>query len=619
MADTLNPAGPAKASLFKRHWDKPIIAVVLVVVSLQFFDYILSNERMPQGDAISHSAWAARLYRVLSGEKESKVLGGCGHPPLTQLVSCVSFSIFGLSIRSALLSQYIFYLLLLLAIYGMGAHFGGRRGGIAALFLGGSYPFFLAFSLEYLIDIPGAATGMLAFLLLLRSRWFELRACSILFGVALALSMMTKWTNLFFVGPPLMVVLCYRASRTAKGMVALGAAMVVFVLMAAYYYYLGNNIHPSPHSSDGALYYSAFFLTCVAGVVGTHLLQRRARNKLGKEELDKALPVYNGILALFVAATVASPTYLFQVFSFVSFYHRQKELSVHVHFDQNVPAYLYTMIWSFSSAGLLVVAGLILAVVLRERRRDFALIGLSILVGVVMTSLSGPTDFRYVVLVPGLLAVLGGSWVSRLGRWSLIPLAGLGLFFLLPFTAYFWRTPDLPVFHTGTVPTWGRLVHEYRLAPFRMGRPRSGRDPLEDIMRLIQDHYKAELRSLSPRPPLVIKSLITRKFEQHTFRHALQPVRDDFLFYSLEYFQYRELVNYHEQHDIHAAIREPRFAAELKRTRTPQYLVVLYVAKKEMQDLVSRVNSEVGRSCRMLKWYALPGKRNAGILLVGGG
>ena len=614
MADTLNPAGPAKASLFKRHWDKPIIAVVLVVVSLQFFDYILSNERMPQGDAISHSAWAARLYRVLAGEKNASVLGGCGHPPLTQLVSCVSFSIFGLSIRNALMSQYFFYLILLLSIYGMGAHFGGRRGGIAALFLGGSYPFFMVYSLEYLIDIPGAATGLLAFLLLFKTRWFEHRRYAILFGVALALSMMTKWTNLFFVGPPLFVVLLFRAARSFKGGIALGVALGVFIALAAYYYYLGSTIH-----NDPSVHYVTFFLVCLWGVVGTLLLQRAVHRKCKAEERDKILPVLNGILSLFTAATVASPTYLFQVFSFVSFYHRQKELSVHVHFDQNVPAYLYTMIWSFSSAGLLVVAGLILAVVLRERRRDFALIGLSILVGVVMTSLSGPTDFRYVVLVPGLLAVLGGSWVSRLGRWSLIPLAGLGLFFLLPFTAYFWRTPDLPVFHTGTVPTWGRLVHEYRLAPFRMGRPRSGRDPLEDIMRLIQDHYKAELRSLSPRPPLVIKSLITRKFEQHTFRHALQPVRDDFLFYSLEYFQYRELVNYHEQHDIHAAIREPRFAAELKRTRTPQYLVVLYVAKKEMQDLVSRVNSEVGRSCRMLKWYALPGKRNAGILLVGGG
>jgi len=46
MADTPNPESPAKASLFKRHWDKPIIAVVLVVVSLQFFDYILSNESL---------------------------------------------------------------------------------------------------------------------------------------------------------------------------------------------------------------------------------------------------------------------------------------------------------------------------------------------------------------------------------------------------------------------------------------------------------------------------------------------------------------------------------------------------------------------------------------------
>lgn len=600
-----------KVSLLRRHWDKPILAVVLIVVSLLFFDYILSNERMPQGDAISHSAWAARLYRVLAGEKNASVLGGCGHPPLTQLVSCVSFSIFGLSIRNALMSQYFFYLILLLSIYGMGAHFGGRRGGIAALFLGGSYPFFMVYSLEYLIDIPGAATGLLAFLLLFKTRWFEHRRYAILFGVALALSMMTKWTNLFFVGPPLFVVLLFRAARSFKGGIALGVALGVFIALAAYYYYLGSTIH-----NDPSVHYVTFFLVCLWGVVGTLLLQRAVHRKCKAEERDKILPVLNGILSLFTAATVASPTYLFQVFSFVSFYHRQKELSVNVHFDQNLPAYFYTLVWSFSLGIFLVAVGLVLALILRQRLGDFALIGISILTGIVMTSLAGPTDFRYVVIVPGMLAVLGGYWVQRLGRWSAVPLLGLGVYFLLPFTAYFWQTPGLGPFHEGTIPSMDRLKNEFRLPPFTITHPRPGRDPLREIMRTTQDHYKKELKGLPSRPPLVIKSLITSEFERYSYRYALQPVRDDFLFYCMEYYQDRELVDYHEQHDIHVAIRERRLVPGLGQVSTPQYLIVLHVRQSEIRDLKQKIRAGTGRGCRAVKSFKLPKYRKAVVLLI---
>lgn len=601
--------------MFKRHWDKAVITVVLAVFSVQFFHFVFHDETIPQSDTISHAAFAARLHRILAGEKPPSAYKNCAHPPLTQLVSCAFFRVLGFSPRTALQSLWVFCLVFLLAVYGLGFRLGGKVGGLAALLLAASHADVMHHGRQYYIDLPSAAMALLALWALLRTDGLLRRGPSLLFGLCLGLAMLTKWTNLAFVAPPLLVLLVDGSRKSRRGLGILSLSVAASLAMLYGYYLIGTE--PDHPGELGVLTYVVYEVVCLLGLAGVLYLHRRVA--AGGDQADVAtLRACNGAAALFLAQAVAYPVYLFQAGPIVTHFVRQGGLVHNDTFVGLLSTNIHSLAGSFSGGLLLVLAGL--ALIWRApgpgQLRDAGLLGLTLVAGLLVTSHSCPSFFRYLLLFVGLLAVAGGYWLGRVGRYGVAGLAALGLYFALPTCAYLWGVPDLPRHDElrmvrGPVQLW----QDFDLRPRLAAAPDPDPYRLEQMMQAVQADFRRRFRARAD-IPLVLESVFTRSFQEDGRRRALPMVRQDFLFFCLEYFLDSDLVPWLQDHDIKVATPMARLLPTLGQHAGPVYLVVFYGHEAEVADLQIRLHLKLARRSRLLGKLQLPDRRKSKVLLI---
>jgi 4-amino-4-deoxy-L-arabinose transferase-like glycosyltransferase len=110
----------------------------------------------------------------------------------------------------------LFFGLLLLSTFQIGAFLGGKGTGLLAAFLVSMYPIVFGLSRHYLIDIPLTALTVAAIWFLLGTQRFERRFPALALGVALGLGMLTKWTFSVFLVAPLGVVFIQMVRQRAS-------------------------------------------------------------------------------------------------------------------------------------------------------------------------------------------------------------------------------------------------------------------------------------------------------------------------------------------------------------------------------------------------------------------
>lgn len=596
--------------MLKKHWDKAALFVVLAVFSVQVIHFVAVDRTVPQSDTLSHSAFAARLHRILTGEKPLAAYANCAHPPLTQLVSGAFFAVAGRTPRVALYSLLVFSLVLLLSVYGLGRHLGGRVGGLAAAMLAASHGHLIHHGGQYYIDMPGAAMALLALWALLRTDGFRHGKASLWFGLCLGLAMLTKWTNLVFLAPA-MVILPRAVDRSRRGLGVLGVTAAISAALLYGYYRLGVE-----RSEPGLATYLGYEAVCATGLAAALWLKRRLAR--GRGAVTAAC---NGAAALFLAQALIYPVYLFQAGPVVFHFTRQGALVHNDTFSGLLATNVYSLIHSFSGGALLAAVGLVLAATLLRRAslRDAGLLGLSVVVGLLATSHACPSFYRYLLVPTGLAAVAGGYWLGRVGRIGVWGLGLLGLYALLPATAYFWGVPQLPQHdELQMVKSAEQLRQEFRVLPRASARP----DPRAYQLEALMDAAQADFRQHLARQAgvaLVFEALQTARFKREGHRRALPMLRQDVLFFAQEYFLDADLLEHLAEDDIKVATSEDRLAQTLGSRAGPVYLMVFYVDKAEVADLQIQLHLKLRRAARTLRDVALPHGRRARMLVVGAG
>ena len=136
-------------------------------------------------------------------------------PPFSQAVVTPFYTIFGRAQDTAVLIQYaIFFLILIVSVYGIGKKLFSRNVGLLASFIVTMYPVVLNpyFDAQFgervfNIDLPLVAMVALSLWALLLTNSFRNRIWSILFGITLTLGWLTKiYFPLFIIGPALLVI-----------------------------------------------------------------------------------------------------------------------------------------------------------------------------------------------------------------------------------------------------------------------------------------------------------------------------------------------------------------------------------------------------------------------------
>jgi 4-amino-4-deoxy-L-arabinose transferase-like glycosyltransferase len=129
------------------------------------------------------------------------------YPPLVHLTAVGFYKLFGVSMDVAALSNSVYLVVLLLAVYGIGEKLAGRWVGLLSAGVVSTMP--IVFSMSRYLYIDFALTALVAanVCLLLRSDRLARRGYALLYGLSLGLGMLAKWTFAVFAAAPLVAVL----------------------------------------------------------------------------------------------------------------------------------------------------------------------------------------------------------------------------------------------------------------------------------------------------------------------------------------------------------------------------------------------------------------------------
>ena len=116
------------------------------------------------------------------------------YPPFIYWIAIPYYLAFGLSVKTAILSNSFLILVLGFSVYGLGSRLWGRRVGLLSAVLILCSPMLVTQFKEFQLDAPATAMVALSMYLIVRTEEFKNRDWSLALGIVLGLTMLTKWT-----------------------------------------------------------------------------------------------------------------------------------------------------------------------------------------------------------------------------------------------------------------------------------------------------------------------------------------------------------------------------------------------------------------------------------------
>jgi 4-amino-4-deoxy-L-arabinose transferase-like glycosyltransferase len=189
-----------------------LLALLIVFHLVNNLVWRMSNEVVFAMDRMFHQVTSLAYYDILRESVNLRTLFAAltwsdYYPPLVHLTAAAFYKLFGVSMDVAALSNSIYLVLFLLAVYGIGERLRGPWTGLLSAFILSTFP--IIFSMSRYLYVDFALTSMVAVnvCLLLRSDHFEHKGYALLYGLSLGLGMLAKWTFIAFTIAPLLVVL----------------------------------------------------------------------------------------------------------------------------------------------------------------------------------------------------------------------------------------------------------------------------------------------------------------------------------------------------------------------------------------------------------------------------
>lgn len=210
-----------------------MLAASFLYLAIANLIWIARDTRPPYWDSAGHATSALQIADAFHNTGIRAVtrvpfLTGA-YPPAYHTIVALFYRIGGRTIDAAQWANLPAMALLLVATYGIGKTVLKPIAAAAAAVTASFYPMMLWLSHETMIDYWLTAFVAFAIWVLLETKEFSKRHWSVLFGIACGMGMLTKWTFLFFVGPPAF----WFATKNFKNA---ALAAVIAASMAAYWY-----------------------------------------------------------------------------------------------------------------------------------------------------------------------------------------------------------------------------------------------------------------------------------------------------------------------------------------------------------------------------------------------
>lgn len=233
-----------------------VLLIIIMFHGVNNYLWLGMNELYHGCDETSHLLNGLRFFSLLEEYKnfsdflKMRMQFEAYYPPLLYTTSALFMYVFKTtSYRIMVMTNIIFFFLLILSTFFLGKKITGKGAGLFAAFIISMYPMVFGYSRQYNLALSLTAIVCCNILFLLMTDNFRHRVYSILFGVTFGLGMLTKPSFLLYIIGPLSFVL-YRVFRAGikplQKRVALNFIFsmgIAFILSS--WWYLGRLLHTS--------------------------------------------------------------------------------------------------------------------------------------------------------------------------------------------------------------------------------------------------------------------------------------------------------------------------------------------------------------------------------------
>lgn len=410
-------------------WHIFILVILLALFIYQNYNFLENNTAPPYADTTHHLLLANEYYRFMI-LRDMPLMNAPLHqkyPPLIYVTAAAFMGIWGMSIKVALWSYLTFAIVLLFSLYGVGSYFGGKLGGIAVAAIGISNHFVMYMSHMFVPELPQTAMTALALYALLKTERFTRKGNSYLFGIALALAMLTKWSSAFYLLFPIAILVGCYAFRSWKTFLISILPVIPLSVMAVIYLQEGMKlfqINPGGNAPPPSWAIPVFVAVISSMLVLSFLLEKKILNWVGEQNREHAACLLTGIRALLIALLVCGVWYVYSIQGVVAKLRFQRQEVYQPMQPRNEPLILFSLKHYLASYTnfplpyyLFAIIGMLFAFLRKQKSLEFIVLFSMILSGVPLISATAPPAIFYILTVFFVLSVFAGYWIEY--AWKL--------------------------------------------------------------------------------------------------------------------------------------------------------------------------------------------------------
>ena len=232
--------------------DFVILTVLFLIYAIYDYIWLLKNSFPPGQDEAWHLMSSLYYYNILTSGSIGSILSidtiqkivnvEWYYPPFFKLFTAFVYIIVGsTSMTTAIMANVVFLGILLFSTYGIGKQLFGREVGLLAAIIVSIYSSVFAYETTYLIDFSLMAMITLSIYMLLCTKLFTDFRYSLAFGIIFGLTLLTKWTAIFFIiGPLVYTTYCSfdvnRKDDISRKVIYIVLALISTVTIASIWY-----------------------------------------------------------------------------------------------------------------------------------------------------------------------------------------------------------------------------------------------------------------------------------------------------------------------------------------------------------------------------------------------
>lgn len=201
--------------------DRYLLFFIVFLIITNILWFFLGHKPL-HWDSADHLSFSLDTYKVLKSSTSFSALlinlldVSWYYPPLVYWASIPFYAVAGTGEFAGFLEMTFFLSLLVVSVYQIGKRTYNAETGLFAAFCIGMFPITLQYGREYMLDLPLAAMCAATVYSLVRTNDFSSRNNCIKFGVMFGLGMLTKWTFILFLAPPILYFLIEGFRKATK-------------------------------------------------------------------------------------------------------------------------------------------------------------------------------------------------------------------------------------------------------------------------------------------------------------------------------------------------------------------------------------------------------------------